>query len=398
MKNSNKARLRFIPHIFSLFLGIKGRLNFLQFERFGKYDEQTYRNQFEKKFSFLEFNKIMVQQHAGEDLAIAFDPSYISKSGKKTPGVGYFWSGVAGQAKWGLEIGGLAAVDMDNHTAFHLDAVQTIDLKEDETLLKYYGRVILERKEALKEVSKILLADAYFSKITFVDPLVAEGFAVISRLRSDADLKYLYKGAQKKGRGRPKKHDGKINIKELDEDKIKKVSEVEDEKIHSGIVFSKSLKMNIRLVIVKTKRKDKWSHKLYFSTDTEMDWEKILTYYKGRFQIEFLYRDGKQFTGLDDCQARSANKFDFHFNTSLTSVNLIKVAHWMTVPKNERGSFSMADAKSIYHNELQINRFVRKFGINPYTKKNKHKIRQLTYYGWVHDKMHKREKKIKLAT
>ncbi|HLR37400.1 MAG TPA: hypothetical protein VK084_05095 [Chitinophagaceae bacterium] len=36
-------------HIFDLFLGIKGRLNFLQFERYGKYGEQTYRNQFEGK-------------------------------------------------------------------------------------------------------------------------------------------------------------------------------------------------------------------------------------------------------------------------------------------------------------------------------------------------------------
>lgn len=361
--------MRFMLHIFNLFLGIKGRLNFLQFERFGKYDEQSYRNHFEKRFSFLEFNKIMVKEHAGDNLAIAFDPSYISKSGKKTPGVGYFWSGVAGQSKWGLEIGGLAAVDIDNHTAFHLDAVQTIGLKEKETLPEFYAKVILERKKALQDVSKILLADAYFSKRTFVDPLVSDGFTLISRLRNDADLKYLYKGPQKKGRGRPKKHDGKINIRELDEHKITKTSELESEKVYSGIVFSKSLKMNIRLVVVKTKNKNKWSHKLYFSTDTEMDWERVLTFYRNRFQIEFLYRDGKQFTGLDDCQARSANKLDFHFNTSLTCVNLVKMTHWMSVPKSERGAFSMADAKNIYHNELQINRFIRKFGINPNTKK-----------------------------
>jgi len=235
--------MKFMLHIFNLFLGIKGRLNFLQFERFGKYGEQAYRNQFEENFSFLEFNKIMVKEHASDNLAIAFDPSYISKSGKKTPGVGYFWSGMAGQAKWGLEIGGLAAVDIDNHTAFHLDAVQTIYLAENETLPEYYAKVILERKEALQEVSKILLADAYFSKRTFVDPLVMDGFTLISRLRNDADLKYLYNGAQKKGKGRPRKHDGKINIQELDENKIPKVSEVENEKIYSGIVFSKSLNL-----------------------------------------------------------------------------------------------------------------------------------------------------------
>ena len=375
--------MKFMIHIFTLFLGIKGRLNFLQFERFGKYGEQTCRNHFEAGFPFLEFNKIMVKEGASSNLAIAFDPSHISKSGKKTPGVGYFWSGVAGQAKWGLEISGLAAVDIDNRTAFHLEAVQTIGLGEKETLPEFYAKVLLERKEALREMSNILLADAYFSKRTFVAPLVTAGFAVISRLRNDADLRYLYRGPQKKGRGRPKKHDGKINIAGLDENKIGKVGEVENEKIYSGIVFSKSLKMDIRLVVVKTKNKNKWGHKLYFSTDVEMDWERVLTLYKNRFQIEFLYRDAKQFTGLDHCEARSANKLDFHFNASLTSLNLVKMAHWMTVPKNERGPFSMADAKNMYHNELQLNRFIRTFGINPNTKKNKHKIRQLTYYGCI---------------
>jgi hypothetical protein len=39
--------------------------------------------------------------------------------------------------------------------------------------------------------------------------------------------------------------------------------------------------------------------------------------YRLRFQIEFLYRDAKQFTGLNDCQARSPSKLNFH-NMSLT--------------------------------------------------------------------------------
>ena len=164
MKNLNPRRTHFFVHVLSLFLSIKGRLNFLQLERFGNFDEQTFRNHFEKKFDFLEFNKILVKDNCSKNLAIAFDPSYISKSGKKTPGVGYFWSGCAGSSKWGLEISGLAAVDAGNHTAFHLDAVQTIGVKENETLIDYYLNVILERKDALQELSKTIPADAYFSK------------------------------------------------------------------------------------------------------------------------------------------------------------------------------------------------------------------------------------------
>jgi hypothetical protein len=42
-------------------LSIKGSINFLQFERFGKFDEQIFRNQFEENFDFLAFNKILIK-------------------------------------------------------------------------------------------------------------------------------------------------------------------------------------------------------------------------------------------------------------------------------------------------------------------------------------------------
>jgi len=106
-------------------------MNFLQFERFGKFDEQTYGNNFEKEFPFLEFNKNIIKENCSANLAIAFDPSFISKSGKKTSGTGYFWSCCAGKTKWGLEIAGLVSINCENHTNFRLEAVQIMDLKED---------------------------------------------------------------------------------------------------------------------------------------------------------------------------------------------------------------------------------------------------------------------------
>lgn len=382
MKNLNSRRIHFLTHIFLLFLSIKGKLNFLQFERFGKLDEQTFRNQFEEQFDFLEFNKILIKERCSKDLAIAFDPSYISKSGKKTPGVGYFWSGCAGKTKWGLEISGLAVIDCESHSAFHLEAIQTVDLKESETILGYYMRIILERKKDLQELSKTILVDAYFSKFNFVNPLVEAGFNIVSRLRDDADLRYVFDGKQKSGRGRPRKYEGKIDFKKIDKSKLKKVSIEKNEEIYSGIVFSKSLKMNINLVIVKTKNKEKWTHKLYFSTDVKQVWKTILELYKSRFQIEFLYRDAKQFAGLNDCEARSKNKLNFHFNTSLTTVNLAKMAHW-NASKSDKIPFSMSDVKTVYHNDLLLDRFICKFGINPNTPKNKLKFRQLYCFGRI---------------
>ena len=41
---------------------------------------------------------------SGYEEPFCIDPSYIPKSGKKTPWIGYFWSGCAGEYKRGLEI------------------------------------------------------------------------------------------------------------------------------------------------------------------------------------------------------------------------------------------------------------------------------------------------------
>lgn len=375
-------------NILGLFLSIKGRINFLQLERYGDMDEQSFRNQFEIPFDFKEFNKELILEHGGGKYIIAFDPSYISKAGKHTPGVGYFWSGTAAKSKWGLEIGGIAVVDVNNRTAFHLEAVQTLNVPEAMKLLEFYAKTLINRKKTLQEISKYIVVDAYFSKKAFVSELTENGYIVISRLRDDAHLSYKFKETKskdkgKRGKGRPKSKGDKVDLKALCTETFRLVEDNKQVSIFSGIVVSKSLGTEIKVVIVYTKKKSKSTHKIYFSTDLTLKWYKILDYYKMRFQIEFLYRDGKQHTGLNDCQARSEKKLDFHFNLALTSINIAKTAHWLTVPIDKRGAFSMADIKTLYNNELMMNRFIRMFGINPNTTKNKDKISQLLAYGRI---------------
>ncbi|MCO5259560.1 MAG: transposase [Crocinitomicaceae bacterium] len=150
--------------IIILFLSIKGRINFLQLERFSGKCESRFRYFFERSFDFLSFNKAMLKVHLNGRTALAFDPSYISKAGKKTPGVVYFWSGVAGRAKWGLEFCGLAVLDLTRKTAFHLFGFQTIDLRDEETLIEFYVRKLLVRKESLLEYSIWIMQDWFLKK------------------------------------------------------------------------------------------------------------------------------------------------------------------------------------------------------------------------------------------
>lgn len=359
----NKWREKFMLEVLLLYLIIPGRINFLQLGRYGDFGEQRYRGQFGRKFDWLSLNATLAESQISSRVAIAFDPSYISKSGKCTPYLGRFWSGCAKMAKHGLEISGIGIIDMDLHTCFHLEAVQTPPVKTLEqakwTLIDWYLHVLRSRKETLQRLTKYVVADAYFSKSTFVDGALYMGFHVISRFRDDAYFRYLTTEQPTGKKGRPKLYDGKIDMKHLEEERFEIIQLGKGQgRILSAIVHSRSLGRNIRLCIWESD--DKKVRKLYFSTDTQMKAMDVLDYYRTRFQIEFCYRDSKQFTGLTDCQSRDLNKLHFHFNASLTSVNLAKVKAL------EKGTvLSMASVKVLCHNLFLMQRFISVLGIKP---------------------------------
>ena len=216
--NLSKNFQSFFIEAMELFLTIPNRINFLQMGRFGRSSEQRFRMNFRKKFDWISFNRTLVQEGNPNRRAIAIDPSYISKSGKKTPGVGYFWSGCASAVKWGLELMGFALVDADAGTGVHLVAKQTFTEKvrgavpyylkhmdDHNTIIGIYLRTIHSLKDDLLKLSNCLVADAFFSKETFVTGAKTLGFNVISRLRDDVRLKYLYNGPKTGKKGRPKK-------------------------------------------------------------------------------------------------------------------------------------------------------------------------------------------------
>jgi len=379
----NKWQRDFMVEIIGLFLSIKGKINFLQLGRYGGCGEQRYRNQFEKNFDFMEFNSMLVKEKGSGHYTIAFDPSHINKSGKHTFGVGYFWSGCAGKAKWGLEIGGIAAIDIENHTGFHLEAVQTPGNLGSKSLLNHYSELLTQRKTQLQSLSKHVVADAYFSKKPFVNALKSSGFEMVSRFRDDANLRYLYDGPPTGKRGHPKKYDGKVDYSSINEHYLKTEILSENQKFVYGTLYAVALKRKVNVVIIYTKTKDKWKHKIYFATDLLLCPHTLLEYYQTRFQIEFLYRDAKQHTGLNDSQARSANKLNFHLNTSLTTINIAKIKYWLSIHKKQRGAFSMANIKTLYNNQLMINRFLQLFAINPNKTINQIRIKKALEYGKI---------------
>ena len=205
----NKSFKSFLMETLVLYMVIPGRINFLQLGRYGESCEQRFRQNFSKDFDWLEFNLSLADRVlTGNPKAIAIDPSFISKSGKQTPWISYFWSGTASRTQRGLEILGVGLIDIDAKDCIHLQTVQTPDSHTLESrnvnLLDWYLLVVKSMQDKLHQASCYIVADAYFSKKSFAVGIQAMEFELISRFRHDAVLFYptLEKSTGK--RGRPK--------------------------------------------------------------------------------------------------------------------------------------------------------------------------------------------------
>ncbi|NDV97413.1 hypothetical protein D0T84_21300 [Dysgonomonas sp. 521] len=112
-----------------LYMVIPRKINFTQLGRYGTHCEQCFRQNFTKEFDWFSYNLLISERifDKQDRKAIAIDPSYISKSGKRTPWIGYFWSGCAGAVKRGLEIMGIGLLNIDKHDCMMLRAVQSPD-------------------------------------------------------------------------------------------------------------------------------------------------------------------------------------------------------------------------------------------------------------------------------
>lgn len=388
MSDTNKWQRRFLNQLFHLWLGIRGRITFLNMSRQGDFTETTYHNQFHRGLNWLEFSSLLVAEHCLSERILVFDPSHLSKSGKHTPGVGYFWSGKSNRVEWGLEIGAFCAVDIVNHTAMHLVAEQTTAEKVEKAggQMAHYCQLVEQNAAPLRQISRFLVVDSFFSRQPFVGRIQAAGLEVITRLRKDAVLFYPFLGPKTGKQGRPPKYAGRVNLLDLDVQYFTPCASDEGGQLaFEARIWVKAWKAWAKVVIVQTRDEHGkiTAVKTCASTLPTIPGADVWLYYKARFQAEFLFRDAKQHAGLEECQSRNEDKMHFHFNAALTAVSLAKAAHWLSLPIEKRGPFSMASIKTQYANERLLNRFFVVFGINPNDAKNQKALLELYKYGKI---------------
>ena len=200
-------------------------------------------------------------------------------------------------------------------------------------------------------------------------------------------MRYLDQGSRRPGPGRQKIYDGKVDPKNRNQKYFSLAHTEEDgTEFWTAVVWSVSLAKRIRLVCVVRLIEGKEHYALLFSTDVKLAAVDIVTYYRARFQIEFLFRDARQYTGMVDCQSRNSDALDTHSNVSLTALNLAKAtlrkaATTPDAPTPDVLSFSIASLKRRARNEHLFELFIDKFGLNPTLIKSNPAYQELLNYG-----------------
>jgi DDE superfamily endonuclease len=394
MPAGGQPQRKFLETLFATILALRGRVNFRNLSRYCDYSERTIARQFRRPFDWPGFHQRVMQAALGprSELISAQDASFIPKSGKQSFGLGHFFNGCTNRAERGLEISTLAVVDVTRRNAFTLAVAQTPPgdnaarrQPQEETRIDFYKEQLREQRHRLPPGVRYHCVDGYFAKKKYIDQVVSLDLHPITKLRRDADCQFLYSGPHPKRRGPKRKYDGKVNFQDLRRfESLGVLEEAQHVHLYTALVWHPRLKRRLRVVaLVNRKQADKPRYLVLASTDLELDGYKLVELYRARFQIEFLFRDSKQFTGLSDCQARTEAALSFHFNASLATLNLVRAEELQARSGQAPEVFSMASWKQRQFNERLLDLFIDRLALEPSWVKNHPHYDELRTYGAI---------------
>ena len=361
LNQTKKPQRKFVTHLLGLLLMLPGHATLRNMSRYSPYHERTFARWYDTPFDWVSFNKAAITEVVPPDheQALIIDASFVPKSGKPTYGLDRFWNGSHSRTEKGLDISTLAWLDLTGNCAYCLSVEQTPPSSGSSDSEATRMDVYLDQLRRVVEahdlsVLRYVLTDGAYSHQKFVAGVVDLGMHQIGKWRADANLRYLYHGPKRPGRGRQKTYDGKVYFSDLS--RFERLDTEDDHIVlYHQVLNHVQLKRNLQVVMVVHTLRNRYA--VLFSTDMDLEPLRLYRAYKARFQIEFIFRDAKQFTGLSDCQARSKAKLDFHFNASLSAVNIAKLE-----ARQQRGDtdepMSMASLKRRAFNQHLLDRIV----------------------------------------
>ena len=357
----------YFPKNFSTFMSIissllcmSGQKTMLNISRWSEFSYKTIERFFDRDIPWLEMNLklIMILGFLNSELLISSDETTVSKSGKKTDGLEYFFSSILQKPVKSLCFSGFSLINAEKKRSYPLFINQMIYTDEEKEMLKTKkekrkkskgGKVGRPKgsknnkkknimaptfrllKEQFEQLSKSLtlkikyfVADGKYGNNTCVRICKDFGYHLISKLQYNSALYFKFTG-EYSGRGRTRIYGDKLDYKNIPGKYL--VSEKQEKNSINRIyqiksILNKSFDSELNVVIVQKITPKKVAHVLFFSTDLTLNYQKIIDYYSARFQIEFNFRDAKEFWGLEDFMNTKEERIHNAANLAFFMVNL----------------------------------------------------------------------------
>ena len=369
-------------------LAMTGRVTMLGISRWTEKggSERTVQRFFKEQIDWGALRWLLIKQHLGIHLKkiyiLAGDEVIVTKSGKQTHGLGKFYSSIQNQIVAGLCFINLSLIDVDSRKAYPLLLEQLIreDVKKtapkaakkkavkgkagrakgsknksrtDVTLSPFLAQLQGCIRQALLLIGvdiqiAYFIYDGALGNNAAMQMTKQTGLFLISKMRHDSVLYFPYTG-EYSGRGRPKKYGKKVTPEQLTEEHL--CSETVEKNINTCIyqvkVWHKNFPNLLNVVfIVKTNLKTgKMAKVLLFCNDLNLAYDTLIDYYQLRFQIEFNFRDAKQYWGLEDFMNIKQTQVKNAANFSLFMVTFSQ----LLLPQIEGlEPKSMSDLKTVY--------------------------------------------------
>ena len=340
----DKTTLRQLSYIVPAMLAMTGRVTMLGISRWtekgGSY--RTIQRFFNSPIMWAKVNWFFIRHHLldrQDTILIGGDESVVTKSGKKTYGLDRFFSSLYGKPVPGLSFFSLSLISVKERTSYPVMMEQIVKEEEEKPDQKKSGKKVkkqakkrgrpkgsknknrrdVELKPYLMHIQTMLkglltligcdlkviycVMDGAFGHNNALQMVRQCSLHLISKLRCDAALYFPYEGPQKK-RGANKKYGDKLNYDHIPDKYLKEASLVDgiQTNIYQMKMWHKLFPdlLNIVIIVKINLKTQARAHVVLFSSDLELAYDKLIDYYRLRFQIEFNFRDAKQFWGLED--------------------------------------------------------------------------------------------------
>jgi DDE superfamily endonuclease len=305
--------------------------------------------------------------HSDDVYILAGDETVVSKAGKHTYGLDRFFASLAGKPIPGLAFFTLSLISTKQRRSFPITLEQVVRTPQEraatqaKTCTKTKAAATLKRKggrpkgsttkaktdvELNPELTRIhtlllalltrihtlfrltyLVLDGHFGTNAAVQMALRCQLQLISKLRSDSALFLPYDGPYA-GHGPHRIYGDKLNPRAIPERFLRQttVGAGLETRIYQLQARHKSFAQALNVVlIVKTNLKTQTqAHVILFSSDLALPFATLIDYYCLRFQLEFNFRDAKQYWGLEDFMNTTPTAVENAANLSLFMVNLVE--------------------------------------------------------------------------